>query len=308
MALLLAAFVAGCSGSPSIPLISKPAPRQLSALEGARGLAGTIYFAQGNRLWRLRGGNLAPITPANASYSYPAITNDGSATAATFVTRGQAVMAFGGPDFTNLTLAKPLQRDPHNGSIDIKATFSPNGSRVAFMSDRAKGFSDEAIWEGTVNGGVHQVSFPPDASGGDDAPAYLTDGTGIVFTAWRMGHAGLDHATVPFGKPRVLLTATDRDFLDPAPGPGDQLAFTQRQGEVENIYVAAGDGTGARALTTFNDARQPTWSPDGKNLLFISPHAGTFDLWMVPVTGGQPRQLTTSGDLDANSRAAWSAS
>ena len=277
-------------------------------MDAAKGLAGTIYFSQGNRVWRLRRGNLAAVTPANASYSYPAITAEGSVTAAAFVARGQAIIAFGGPDFSSLQLAKPLTRDPHSGSIDLKPAFSPNGNRIAFMSDRAKGFSDEAIWEGTVSGGVHQVSFPPDASGGDDAPAYLVDGSGIVFTAWREGHANLDRAAVPFGRAKVLVAATDRDYLDPAPGPGDQLAFAQRQGEVENIYIAAGDGTGGRAVTTFNDARQPMWSPDGKDLLFISPHAGSFDLWTVPAAGGEARQLTTGGDLDATSRPAWSAS
>jgi Tol biopolymer transport system component len=236
------------------------------------------------------------------------VTLEGTTSAATYVARGQSIISFGGPDFTGLQLAKPLVRDPHNnGSLDLKPTFSPNGNRVAFMSDRAKGFSDEAIWEGTVSGGVHQVTFPPDASGGDDAPAYLADGSAIIFTSWRNGHGGLGQARVPFGKATVLLTAADRDYLDPAPGPAGQLAYTQRQGEVENIYLGAADGSAGRALTTFNDARQPAWSPDGKSLLFISPHAGTFDLWMVPAAGGEAKQLTTAGDLDANSRPAWSA-
>jgi Tol biopolymer transport system component len=302
---LLPALVAACSGAPTIPLITKPAPKQLTALDASKSLTGTVYFAQGGRIWRLRRGQLNVVTSAN--YAYPAITADGTSTAAAYVAKGQSIIAFGGPDFSALQLAKPLVRDAwKSGSLDLKPAFSPNGKRVAFMSDRKT--SDEAIWEGPVSGGVHQVSFPPDASGGDDAPAYLADGTGIVFTVWRNGHGALDQAAVPLGRPRVLLTATDRDYLDPAPGPGGQLAFTQRQGEVENIYLGAADGGGAHALTTVNDARQPAWSPDGKDLLFISPHAGTFDLWVVPAAGGPARQLTTGGDLDANSRPAWSPS
>ena len=249
------------------------------------------------------------MTPTGLNYSYPAATLDGTTTVATLIAVGQSVLAFGGPDFTGLKLAKPLARNAHNsGSLDLKPSISPNGNRVAFMSDRAALYPEEAIWEGPITGAPHQASFPPvqDSSGGDDAPAYLADGTAIVFTAWRNGRAGLAQASVvPFGRPRTLLTATDRDYLDPAPGPGGQLAYSQRQGEVENIYVAAADGSGPRALTTFNDARQPAWSPDGKSVLFISPHAGTFDLWVVPAAGGEPRQLTTAGDLDATSRPAW---
>lgn len=217
------------------------------------------------------------------------------------------MIAFGGPDFSNLQPSKPLARDPHvTGSIDLKPAFSPSGNRVAIMSDRARGYTDEAIWEGAVSGGLHQVSFPPDSSGGDDAPQYLADGSAIVFVAWRGNHAGLDSAAVPSGKGKVMLpAATDHDVLDPAPGPGGQLAFTQRQGEAENIFVGPGNAAGAKPVTTFNDCRQPTWSPDGMDLLFISPHGGTFDLWMVPVGGGDPQQLTAGADIDANSRAAW---
>jgi Tol biopolymer transport system component len=279
----------------------------LTALSASRGLKGSIYFAQDGKIWRLRGGGLAAVSPANSRYAYPAVTPDGTTTAAALLSPGQAVIAFGGPDFANLAPSKPLARDPHkSGSIDIKPAFSPNGNRVAIMSDRARNYTDEAIWEGAVTGGLHQVSFPPDSSGGDDAPQYLADGSAIVFVAWRGAHSGLDTAAVPFGKARVLVPAgTDHDLLDPAPGPGGQLAFTQRQGEAENIFAGSADTTGSRALTTFNDCRQPAWSPDGKEILFLSPHSGTFDLWMVPAAGGSPEQLTAGADLDANSRAVW---
>jgi Tol biopolymer transport system component len=300
--------LAGCEGAPTIPLLGKPAATRLTALDASRGLAGTIYFAHEKRIWRLRGGSLSAVTPAGAVYAYPAVTVDGTTTAAAYIAPGESGIAFGGPDFAGLHLSKPLPRDPHSGSLDLKPAFSPDGNRVVMMSDRARGYTDESIWEGAVTGGLHQVSFPPDASGGDDAPAYLADGSAVIFVAWRQGHAGLAQASVPFGRPRTLVTATDHDFLDPAPGPGNRLAYAQRQGEAENIFLGEVDGSGGRPLTSFNDARQPAWSPDGKSLLFISPHAGSFDLWMVPASGGSPVQLTTGGDLDANSRPAWSGS
>ena len=299
--------LAGCSAAPNLPIIGKSTPKVLTALDASKSLKGTIYFAQAGRIWRLRGGSLTALTPAGTRYAYPAVTADGTTTAASLVATGQSVIAFGGPDFSSLQPSKPLAKDPHlTGSIDLKPAFSPNGNRVVIMSDRAKNFTDEAIWEGAVTGGLHQVSFPPDASGGDDAPQYLPDGSAILFVAWRGPHAGLYSAAVPFGRARESVPGpTDHDILDPAPGPGAQLAFTQRQGEAENIFLGAMDTSGAKALTTFNDCRQPAWSPDGKDLLFVSPHSGTFDLWMVPAAGGNPQQLTVGADLDANSRPAW---
>jgi Tol biopolymer transport system component len=299
------AVVAGCSGAPTIPLLTKPAPKQLTALDAAKNISGTVYFVQGARIWRLRKGNLAAVTPAGQRYAYPAVSAGGEVTAASYILNGESAIAYGGTDFSNLAPVSPLPKNPHDGSLDVKPAFSPDGSRLVFMSDRARGYADEAIWEGPVKGRVHQVSFPPDASGGDDAPAYVADGSAIVFTAWRDGHAGLDRAAIPLGRPKVVAKPTDHDIMDAVPGPGDQLAFTQRQGEAENIFVGALDGSAAKGVTSFNDSRQPAWSPDGKTLLFISPHAGTFDLYFVPVAGGNPVRLTAGADIDANSRPAW---
>ncbi|MEA2683534.1 MAG: hypothetical protein QOK05_1862 [Chloroflexota bacterium] len=306
LGLLVAA--AGCTGAPTIPLLTKSAPKSLTALDAAKNLPGTIYFIQANRIWRMRKGNLSAITPPNLRYAYPAISADGQTTAAAYILNGESGIEFGGPDFSSLALAKPLPANPHSGSVDLKPVFSPSGTRVAFMSDRSKTNADEAIWEGPITGPLRQLSFPPDASGGDDSPGYTSDGTALLFTAWRDGHGGLDRVRVGSGlRPVAVDTPTDHDIMDTTPGPDDQLAFTQRQGEVENVYVGALDASAARAVTNFNDCRQPSWSPDGKTLLFISPHAGTFDLYSVPVSGGTPTRLTAGADLDANSRPAWAA-
>ena len=39
---------------------------------------------------------------------------------------------------------------------------------------------------------------------------------------------------------------------------------------------------------------RPTWSPDGKNIAFISNMSGRNNLWVVPAEGGFPTQLTVS--------------
>jgi len=49
---------------------------------------------------------------------------------------------------------------------------------------------------------------------------------------------------------------------------------------------------------------QPSWSPDGKNIAFISNMSGRNNLWVVPSDGGFPTQLTVSDQRQTGT--AWS--
>jgi dipeptidyl aminopeptidase/acylaminoacyl peptidase len=62
-----------------------------------------------------------------------------------------------------------------------------------------------------------------------------------------------------------------------------------------NIWVAATDGkTPPRRLTASTKSdRHPRWSPDGTKVLFESNRSGENQLWVIDLTGGEARQLTT---------------
>jgi len=52
-------------------------------------------------------------------------------------------------------------------------------------------------------------------------------------------------------------------------------------------------GGPARTLTTHRASDyQSDWSPDGREIAFVSRREGT-NIWVVPATGGEPRRLTT---------------
>jgi Tol biopolymer transport system component len=296
--------LAGCDGGIQLPGTKADVPTSLTARSEATSLKGTIYLAQGGRIWKLRSGKLTALTPANQTLAYPTTSADGSVTAVSVVGRGQAQIAVGGPDFTGLTSLTPARSDAHLASLDLKPSLSPDGKRLVFMSDRSSCCSDEAIWEGPIRL-PHEVSFPPDFSGGDDAPAYLPDTSGIVFVAWRDNHGNLDKAAVPSGRASVVVTGAASDILDPAPGAAGKMAWVSRKGDVANIVVGKIDGSGAAVVANLADCRQPVWSPDGRNLLFISAHGGSTDLWLASAAGSTPQRLTWGADIDANSHPAW---
>ena len=80
-------------------------------------------------------------------------------------------------------------------------------------------------------------------------------------------------------KTKILFTV-HQDFLE------------QGKGNTE-IYCINRDGTGLRQITN-NPANDdsPRWSPDGKSILFVSTRSKSPQAWLLPVDGGEPRQLT----------------
>src|SRR5689334_20346228 len=47
-----------------------------------------------------------------------------------------------------------------------------------------------------------------------------------------------------------------------------------------------------------------TWSPDGKNLAYVSTQSGTSEIWSVPSAGGTARRLVSSPAFETQPR--WS--
>ena len=80
---------------------------------------------------------------------------------------------------------------------------------------------------------------------------------------------------------------------------GTQVAFSVRRFDFEagktwsSLWLMSADGTNRRQVTRgeHNDG-SPTFSPDGKRLLFVSDRSDSSQLWSLPLRGGEPKQLT----------------
>jgi CSLREA domain-containing protein len=74
----------------------------------------------------------------------------------------------------------------------------------------------------------------------------------------------------------------------PSPAPGALVFVSTRDGNPE-IYAVKTDGTNLIRLT--NDLAQdtePTWSPDGTKIAFVSNRGGTSQIWVMNANGTQP--------------------
>jgi TolB protein len=77
---------------------------------------------------------------------------------------------------------------------------------------------------------------------------------------------------------------------------GNLLAFSARHGSSQEsqVFVASSDGAKPRLLTANRPSYFHGWSPDGKWLAFVGKRGDHFNIFRVPIGGGNEEQLTSS--------------
>ena len=88
---------------------------------------------------------------------------------------------------------------------------------------------------------------------------------------------------------------------DPQLSPdGTKVAFVVTDVSLEgnsrnnDIWMASLDGgRPVKIAGTDRSEDRPRWSPDGKQLAFVSNREGGTQVWVIPASGGEPKKLTT---------------
>jgi Tol biopolymer transport system component len=179
---------------------------------------------------------------------------------------------------------------------ETSPSISPDGNTVAY-SMRVNGSWD--IYAQRV-GGQNATAIVNDPQRDERAVAFAPDGSliafhesddlGGIFVAGATGESvrrltdfGFDPAWSPDGTQIAFAT---EEIVDPSTRLGDST-----------LYVIDATGTQPRKVVE-GDAVQPSWSPDGRRLVYWSNTGGQRDIYTVPAAGGARVAVTQDAAID----------
>jgi serine/threonine protein kinase len=201
-----------------------------------------------------------PMPARGRSWARTAAIVVGAALLGALLTWWALSRARSGADLPTLASVSPLTHDP---GISEWPTWSPDGSLLAFASNRSGNFE---VYVRRVEGG-QEVNVTDDKAE-DYQPAFSPGGDSVAFVSTRSSRSGMIKIGSAFG-----------------------FEFRTFGGDV---WVAPALGGRARKLAA--NGNFPAWSPDGRRVAFVSGPERHRSILEVPAEGGTPRTLLASGE------------
>ena len=183
-----------------------------------------------------------------------------------------------------------------NPASDVDPAVSPDGTRIAFASNRRDGQVYDLYAMNVDGSGLTQLTS---SSLDDREPAWSPNGESLVFRSNRTGNDELWRVPAAGGtQTRLTQQASSISSSAPAWSPdGAEIAF-QRSSASTGVQIykmnANGQGqinlTGSAATVTNG---HPAWSPDGSRIAFHSNRSdGRSEIFTMGPTGGTATRLT----------------
>jgi Tol biopolymer transport system component len=191
----------------------------------------------------------------------------------------------------------PSERTPErliaSSRHDGQAAYSPDGRRIAFVSDRT---GVNTIWVSESDGTnpVQVTSF--EALTG--SPRWSPDGRRLVFDSVEKGDWNVYVIDAEGGRPRQLTEEPSDDNVPSWSRDGRWIYFDSDRGSTRQIWRMPAEGGAAVQLTQGGGC----WAQESRDGRFVyySKALGEGAIWRVPVDGGEETEVlagpVTQGD------------
>jgi eukaryotic-like serine/threonine-protein kinase len=288
---------------------------------------GGIYPLLGGSIWRIGypGGEAERLTPDLADYSLCCvdIAADGRSIAGVLntlvsdlwiapakrlgepkqITRGNPVMGRHSwlPD--NDTIVYADGRGRLNAVVHkthrIFSLAVPDGHKVV---GRVSACGDGRYVVFTAVPGDNIWRVPPTSGGAtqltsrssDLSPACSLDGKSVVYASRGQNGPSLWRIPIDGGEPAPLMLG---EAFEVSPSSRERLIFYAGFESGSPLRWMVNSSDGKRILTVDAPAdrvagTQPSWAPDESGLDYVAMRDGVSNIWRLPLTGGQPAQIT----------------
>ncbi|MCX8065766.1 MAG: Tol-Pal system beta propeller repeat protein TolB [Candidatus Hydrogenedentes bacterium] len=194
-----------------------------------------------------------------------------------------------------------LKQITEHGSISIKPKFSPDGTKIAYLSYKDR-YSFLYIYD-RLTGRVTPLSKEV---GLNASPAWFPDSRRLAMTLSKDANMEIYIKDID-GKNPVRVTKNQYGDSSPTISPdGTKMAFVSDRGGSPQIYVMGVDGSDVRRVSyQGGNSYDPVWSPDGKMIAYVVEQKGEgFEIYVMNADGSEPRRLTNS--YGSNESPTWS--
>lgn len=192
-------------------------------------------------------------------------------------------------------------------SFDRSPTFSPDGERIAFESNRVVGEgvdnpeSDVEIFVQNLDGtGLEQLTHN-DTREFDRQPDFSPDGEKISFVSNRDQQSSVFTMNADGTGERRRSRSPATVFESPGWSPnGEGIVFMSNQDGPDEIHKMRRDGSAQKRLTDNGAPRDagPVFSPDGRRMAFDTNRDGNGEIYKMRPDGTRQRNLTKDPAAD----------